>query len=62
MASNEVVVKLDADNLIAELKKAQELLSEERIRQIVREEIEETQKRQNLYIRSHGPHLGYEVK
>jgi hypothetical protein len=62
MASNEVVVKLDADNLIAELKKAQELLSEERIRQIVREEIEETQKRQNSDVRSHGPHLGYEVK
>jgi hypothetical protein len=40
MASNEVTVKLDVKDLIAELEAARELLSKERIQQIVREEIE----------------------
>lgn len=62
MASNEVVVKIDASDLITELKKAQETLSEERIRQFTREEIEETQKRQNSFISSCNFHSGYEVK
>jgi hypothetical protein len=61
MASNEVVVKLDASDLMAELKKAQEVLSEERIRQIVRDEIEEMQKHQIAAIRA-GLQRSYEVK
>jgi hypothetical protein len=61
MASNEVVVKLDAKDLITELKKAQEVLSEERIRQIVREEIDERQKQQLVAIRQ-SLQRGYEVK
>lgn len=56
MASNEVVVKIDASDLIAELNKAQETLSEDRIRQIVQEEIEKWQQGVSLV------YCNYEVK
>jgi len=53
---------IDANDLITELKKTQEILSEERIRQIVREEIEKRQKQQIVAIRAQGFQRDYEVK
>ena len=61
MASNEVLVKLDAKDLVAKLEEAKELLSEARIRQIVREELQKWQRQQLMAIRASGP-LSMETK
>lgn len=51
MASNEV---FDTEDLVAKLEEAKELLSETRIRQIVREELDEWMKRMSQAVRANN--------